>query len=92
MSRDEFGHLEHTYLTLAVKDRSERIVRIDLRPLLFVLKTVFLNIVPELLRQFGTRKWRRTDDSCELVIGLDWSHEGRVRLAFGSLFGFRHRR
>ena len=55
MSRDEFGHLEHTYLALAVKNRPERIVRIDLRSLLFVLKTMFLNIIPELFRHLGTR-------------------------------------
>ena len=30
MSRDEFGHLEHADLALAVEDRPERIVRIDL--------------------------------------------------------------
>ena len=51
VARDELGHLEHADLALAVKNRSERIVGVDLRSLGFVLKTVLLDVVPKLLGQ-----------------------------------------
>ena len=54
MARDELGHFEHADLALAVENRSERVVGIDLCSLGFVLKTVLLDIVPKLLGQFGT--------------------------------------
>ena len=82
MARDEFRHLEHAHLTLAIENRSERIVSVDLRLLCLVLKAVLLDVVPKLLGQFGTGQRCRTDDSSELVIRLDWSHEGGIGLAF----------
>jgi hypothetical protein len=54
MPRDEFGHLEHADLALAVENRSERVVGVDLSSLGFVLKAVLLDVVPKLLSQFGT--------------------------------------
>ena len=82
MARDEFRHLEHAHLALAVKNRPERVVGIDLSALGFVLKTVLLNIIPQLLRELRTGQWFRTNDSGELVIRLNWSHEGGIGLAF----------
>jgi len=52
MAGDELGHLKHADLTLAIENRSQRIVGVDLSSLRFVLKAVLLDIVPELLRQF----------------------------------------
>jgi hypothetical protein len=57
MSRDELGHLEHAHLALAIEDCPERIVGIDHRSLLFILKTVLLNVVPKLFRKLGAGKW-----------------------------------
>jgi len=54
MARDELSHLEHAHLALAVENRSERVVGVDLSPLGFVLKAVLLDVVPKLLGQFGT--------------------------------------
>ena len=82
MTRDELRHLEHADLALAVENRTEGIVSVDLGSLRFVLKTVFLNIVPKLLGKLGTRQRLRADDSGKLVVGLDWSHEGGIGLAF----------
>ena len=82
MTRDEFSHLEHTYLALAVENCAERIVGVDLSSLRFVLKAVLLNIVPELFGELGTRQRLGTDNSGELVVRLDWSHEGGIGLAF----------
>jgi hypothetical protein len=55
VTRDELGHLEHADLALAIENRSERVVGVDLSPFGFVLKAVFLDVVPKLLGQFGTR-------------------------------------
>ena len=54
MSGNEFGHLEHAHLALAIKHRPECIVRIDHRSLLFILATVLLDIVPKLFGKLGT--------------------------------------
>jgi len=82
MARDEFGHLEHTHLALAVENRAQRVVGVDLSSLRFVLKTIFLDVVPEFLGQLRARQRFRADDSSELVIGLNGSHEGGIRFAF----------
>jgi hypothetical protein len=95
VSRDELGHLEHADLALAVKYRLERIVRVDHRSLLFILATVFLDVVPQFFRELGTRERFRADDGGEFLIRLDGAHESGVRLAFGRTFfgfGFRHDR
>jgi len=55
MSRDEFRHLEHADLALAVKYRPEIVVRVDHGSFLFVLTTVPLDIVPKLFGKLGTR-------------------------------------
>ena len=82
VARDELRHLEHTDLALAVENRSKRIVGVDLSSLYLVLKTVFLDVVPKLLGQLGTRQWFRTNDGGKLVVWLNWSHEGGIRFAF----------
>src|SRR5947207_2673797 len=82
MARDELRHLEHADLALAIKYRAKVIVGIDLRSLGFVLKTVLLDVVPELLGELRTGQRLRTHDSRELVVGLDWSHEGGIGFAF----------
>jgi len=80
--RDEFRHLEHADLALAVENRTERIVGVDLGSLRLVLKTVFLDVVPKLLGKLGTRYRLRANDCGELVVRLDWSHEGGIGFAF----------
>lgn len=82
MPRDKFCHLEHAHLALAVKYRPECVVGIDLRSLFLVLQAVFLDVIPKLFRQLGTRQRRGPDNRGELVVGLHWSHEGGIRLAF----------
>ena len=54
MAGNELGHFKHTDLALAIENRSQRIVSVDLSSLCFVLKAVLLDIVPKLLGQFGT--------------------------------------
>jgi len=95
MSGDELGHLEHTHLTFAVKYRLEGIVRVDHRSFLFVLTTVFLDVVPQFFRELGPRERFRANDGREFFIRLDGAHECGVRLAFRRAFlgfGFRHDR
>jgi len=57
VARDELGHLEHAHLALAVKNRPERIVGVDLSSLRFVLKTVLFDVVPKPLGELGTWDW-----------------------------------
>jgi hypothetical protein len=82
VARDELRHLEHADLALAIENRSERVVGVDLRSFRFVLKAVLLDVVPKLLGQFGTGQRRGANDSSELVVRLDRSHEGGIGLAF----------
>ena len=93
MSGDEFGHLEHADLALAVEDRPERIVRVNHRSLFLILTSVLLDVVPEFFGELGTRKRFGTNDRGEFIIRLDRAHEGGVRFTLGSFFGcgFRHR-
>ena len=90
MSGDEFRHLEHGYLALAVEYRPEGFVRVDHGSLFLILTTILLDVVPKLLGELGTWQWFRTNNGGEFVVRLHRSHEGGIRLAFGSLFGFRH--
>jgi len=93
MSRDKLGHLEHAHLTFAVENGAKRIVGINLGSFLFILTTVFLDVVPQFFREFGTRERFRPNDGREFFIRLDGAHECGVRLAFGLFgFGFRHDR
>ena len=48
MLRDEFGHLEHAHLALAIKYRPERVVGVDHDSFLFVLQTAPLDVCPKL--------------------------------------------
>ena len=57
MSRDELRHLEHADLALTVKYGPERVVRIDHGSLFSILATVLLDVIPELLGEFGARDW-----------------------------------
>ena len=48
MFRDEFGHLEHAHLALAIKYRLERVVGVDHDSFLFVLQAAPLDVCPKL--------------------------------------------
>ena len=82
MSGDEFGHLEHADLALAVEDGLERIVRIDHGPFFLILATVLLDVIPELLGELGTGERFGANDRGKFFVGLHRSHEGGVRFTF----------
>src|ERR1051325_9438885 len=82
VSEDQFGHLEHADLALAVEHGFERIVRIDHGPLFLILATVLLDVVPEFLGELGTWERLGADDCGKFVVGLHRSHEGGVRFTF----------
>ena len=87
MARDEFRHLEHAHLFLAIEDGLEGVVGIDQGLFLFVLKFVFLDVIPELLGEFAAWERFRSDDDCELLVRLDGLHECGVWFT-GGFFGF----
>jgi hypothetical protein len=91
MFRDEFCHLEHAHLALAIKYRPEWVVGVDHGSFLFILTTVPLDVIPELFGKLGA--WQRLgpDNGSKLIVRLDRSHEGGIQFALGRfLFGFRH--
>lgn len=92
MLRDEFGHLEHAHLTLAIEHRPELVVGVDHDPFLLVLQTTLLDVCPKLFCKLRPRERLRTDDGRKLIVRLDRLHEGGIRFALGSFFGFRHGR
>ena len=52
---------------------------------------MLLDVVPELFRKLGAWERLGPDNGSKLIVRLDGSHEGGIRLALGSfLFGFRH--
>jgi hypothetical protein len=53
MLRDEFRHLEHAHLALAIKYRPELVVGVDHYSFLFVLQAALLNIIPKLFCKLG---------------------------------------
>src|SRR6476661_1481787 len=75
---DELRHLEHGNVALAAKDRLERLVGVDLPAVLGILKSLPLDVGPELLGDLGARNWRVADDGGERGIRLHRSHESSV--------------
>jgi len=88
---DQFGHLEHTDLALAVKYRLELIVSIDLSSLFLVLKAMLLYVIPKFFGHFRTRQRFGAHDRSQFIVRLDRSHEGGVWFTFRRSLGFRHR-
>ena len=63
---DEARHLEHRDLALSTENRTEILVGVDHAAVLAVLETSPLDVMPELLRDFGARERARADDVTEL--------------------------
>lgn len=78
MARDEFGHLEHRDLLLAIEDRLQLVIGIDLGLFLSILQAVLLDVCPELLGDLCARKRFVTDNFCQSCIRLDGFHEGCI--------------
>jgi hypothetical protein len=78
MPRNVFGHLKHGHLLFASKNSFERIVGVDQRFLLCVLKLVFLDVIPKLFGHFSPRKRlayhqaERVSSELQLVYGRFW--------------------
>ena len=90
---DQLGHVEHADLSLAIEDDLHGGVGIDHALVLFVLKTVLLDISPELLGELCAGQWIGTDDGGKRGIRLNRLHESGVRFAsrFFSHSGNGHR-
>src|SRR5262245_31949946 len=75
---DELGHLEHRDFALAAEDDFELVVRVDHAALLLILQPVPLDVLPQLLRHFGSRHRTRANHRTERGVGLHGLHEGRI--------------
>jgi hypothetical protein len=82
VSRDEFGHLEHADLALAVEHWLERVIRIYHGALFLILAALLLDVFPQLFGKLGTRQRFGANDRGELIVRLHRSHEGGVRFTF----------
>ena len=76
---NKLGHLKHADLGLAAKDCLEFVVGIDLGPLGFILKIVFLDINPELLGKLRAGERRGADNGGEQGVRRDRGHEFSIR-------------
>ena len=88
MSRNQFRHLKHANLALAVENLPQGFVSIYHGSLFLILTIVLLNVGPQFFGYLGARKSFGTDNCGKLCIGLHWSHESGVWLTFRS--GFWH--
>ena len=76
MPRDVFGHLKHGHLLFASENSFERIVSIDQRFFLCVLKFVFLDVIPKLFGHFSAeaasslRSWLAYHRAAQVSSGL----------------------
>ncbi len=53
----QFCHYEHINLLLAVKDRKQVRVRVNIAAVLLVLQSSFLNVRPQFLYNLCARQW-----------------------------------
>ena len=62
MLADELGHVEHADLSFATENNLEGGVGVDVAAVLFVLKTILLDVRPELLGELSAGERRSTND------------------------------
>jgi len=87
---DQLRHLKHGDALLAVKYDLERVIRIDLGPLLRVLQLVLLDVVPKFFGEFTTGDGLGADDFGQSFIRLDGLHQSWIDFASGGFLGCRH--
>jgi len=90
MAGNQLRHLKHSDALLAVEHDLQRVIRIDLSPLLGILELVLFDVVPEFFGQFTTRNRLGADDFGQSLIGLDWLHQSWIHFASGGFLGCRH--
>ena len=79
---DQLGQFEHRYLVF-VENGTQLRISVDITAIAGILKVVFLDVIPDFLRDLGARHGFRTDDGCQFGAGGQGLHEGGVRLARG---------
>src|SRR5262249_42726594 len=84
--RDQLGHLEHRNLPLAAKYLPELLVCIDQTLVDRVLQLVLLDVVPNLLGDFGARQRHAAHDCCEHRGRHHGLHERGIRFALRRRF------
>jgi len=90
MTRYKLRHFEHRDALLTAEHDLQRIIGVDLGPLLCVLQVVLFDIVPQFLGQLTTGDGLGTDDFGQGFVGLDGLHQSRINFAFGGFLGSRH--
>ncbi len=78
MSGNKLGHLKHADLRLTTENGGELVIRIDHALVLFVLESMRLDIVPQLLSDFGARHGTLTYDGSEFGAHFHRLHKCRI--------------
>src|ERR1700687_3201349 len=90
---DQLGHFEHRHLTLAAENLFQFFVGVDQAPVDRVLQLVLLDVVPDLLGDFGARQRIAAHDGGQVAGRRHCLHECSVGFALGGglLGGFFRR-
>jgi hypothetical protein len=87
---DQFGHLEHADLGLAIEDDLQCIICIDHGLFSLVLETILFDVFPKLLRELATGKRGGSHDSRKSFVRLDRFRQSWIELACFGWFGSSH--
>src|SRR5271157_6269017 len=82
MPGDQFGHLEHADLLLAIEDGLQGLVAIDESLLLLVLQPVLANISPKFFGQFRARDRTVANNPGQLFVRLNRLHKSGAGFPF----------
>ena len=86
MIRYELRHLEHRHLALAAEHSAELVVGVDQPSVHGILQAVLLDVVPDLLRDFGARQRLCADHGAERRRRRHRLHESGIRFTLGAGF------
>ncbi len=75
MLANKLGHLEHVDNRLAAKHGLQRVIRIDVPLILFILELVLLDVDPKFLGDLTAGKRTFTDHCRELLANLHRFHK-----------------
>ena len=81
MLRDKLGHFKHVDGTLSTENGLKCGICIDIALVRWILQIVFLNVLPQFLRGFGTWKRLSSHNFCKVRARLQRFHKCWIRLS-----------
>ena len=74
MPGNQLGHLKHIYVVFTVENSLQIFVGMNEAYIVCILQPVLSDINPKAFRYLGSRASFVTDNLCEFIVRLDWSH------------------